>query len=105
LSEAPSPFTHTDAGILVAVRLSPKSSRARLDGVELDAAGKAWLKVRVTAPPEKGKANAALLKQLAKSWGLPVRRLAIRAGARDRRKLVLIEGGDSELARELATAL
>jgi uncharacterized protein (TIGR00251 family) len=89
------------AGVRVAVWLSPRSASAGLDGVVLDAAGKAWLKVRVTAAPEGGKANAQLLKLLAKAWRLTPGRLEIAAGAKDRRKTVLIKDGDKALISAL----
>lgn len=104
MSEAASPFSLGRDGLRVAIRLTPKSSRARIDGVERDADGRAWLKVRVGAAPEKGKANAALLKLLAKAWDLPPSRLAIAAGAKDRRKTVLIEDADEALAKRLQAA-
>ncbi len=93
----PSPFHVGAAGVRVAVRLSPRAARAGLDGVMLDAAGQAWLKVRVTAPPEDGKANAQMIKLLAKAWRLAPSRLEIAAGAKDRRKTVLIKDGDRAL--------
>ena len=105
MSEAPSPFSPSRDGLRVAIRLTPKSSRARIDGIEHDGQGRAWLKVRVSAAPEKGKANAALLKLLAKAWDLAPSRLAIAAGAKDRRKTVLIEDADEALAKRLQATL
>ena len=105
MSEAPSPFSLGRDGLRIAVRLTPKSSRARIEGVERDADGRAWLKVRVSAAPEKGKANAALLKLLAKAWDLAPSRVAIAAGAKERRKAVLIEDGDEALAKRLQATL
>jgi len=54
------------------------------------------LRARVTAVPEKGKANAALIKLLAKAWKLPRNSLTVAAGAQDRRKTVHI-AGDPEI--------
>jgi uncharacterized protein (TIGR00251 family) len=105
LSEPPSPFGLGRDGLRVAVRLTPKSSRARIDGIERDADGRAWLKARVSAAPEKGKANAALLKLLAKAWDLPPSRLTIATGAKDRRKTVLIKDADEALAKRLQATL
>ena len=65
-----------------------------------DACGAA-VKARVTAAPEKGRANAALLKLLAREWGVPGNRLAVVAGAGARRKTVLVSGDAETLLRSL----
>ena len=52
------------AGIMLAVRLTPKSGRDEIVGVEAFG-GEAVLKARVRAVPEGGKANAALEKLIA----------------------------------------
>lgn len=50
------------------------------------------LKVRVSAPPERGKANAAVEELLAAALGLPRERVKIVAGASSPRKIVEIDG-------------
>lgn len=92
------PFTEVADGLRVAVRLNPRASRAGVAGVGTDAAGEAYLKVRVNAPPEGGKANAALIRLLAKAWGVAPSRVTLAAGAKDRRKTVHVEGEAAELA-------
>lgn len=82
-----------DGGCLVSVRLTPKASRARIEGIARDADGRSWLKVSVTAVPENGKANAALIALLAKAWRLPKGSLAVTAGATARRKTLRIAPG------------
>ena len=98
----PSPVRPTAGGVTVAVRLIPKASADRIEGAATTADGTAVLRARVTAAPENGKANAALIKLLAKTWKLPKSALTIAAGARDRRKLVHIAGDTSGLTRRLA---
>ncbi|MBI5467291.1 MAG: DUF167 domain-containing protein [Candidatus Kerfeldbacteria bacterium] len=44
--------------------------------------------VRVTAPADDGKANAAVLRLLAQYLAVPVSRLTIQRGARSRRKVI-----------------
>jgi len=76
------------------LRLTPKASRNALSGVVEDAEGKQAVKAGVTAVPEKGKANAALIKMLAKEWKLPKSAFALVAGETDRRKTLEIDHGD-----------
>jgi len=52
------------------VRVPPKASRTQIQGLETDADCVTRLKVQVTAVPEKGKANQAVIKLLAKELGL-----------------------------------
>ncbi len=96
-----SPFETVPGGLRVALKVVPKAARAGIAGVESDAADRAALKVKVTEAPEGGKANAALVKLLAKAWKMPKSALRIVAGARDRRKTLLIEGDPAELEARL----
>ncbi len=96
------PFSAVSGGVRVHVRLAPKSARNRIDGIHADAGGRALLKIAVTAPPEGGKANAALIKLLAKEWRLPKSALVITAGATKRRKVLTIEGDTNQLMDRLA---
>ncbi len=66
-----------------------------------DAAGRAFLKARVRAVPEDGKANAALLKLLAKTIGVPKSAVTLVAGHTSRVKTLRLTGD----AGRLATAL
>lgn len=74
------------------MRLSPGAGRNRIEGLVEDADGVPMLKVAVTAPPEGGKANGALVKLLAKAWRLPKTTIGITAGATSRRKTLLVRG-------------
>ena len=87
-----SPFAATPSGVRLAVRLTPKASRTAFQGVVQEADGSPALRVCVTAVPENGKANAALIAFLAKSWKLPKSAFSIVSGATDRRKSMLIAG-------------
>lgn len=88
-----SPLENAGGRLRLSVRLQPGAGRNEAGGVELDAAGKAFLRVRVTEPPEGGKANRALIRLLAKAWRIPATSIAVVAGARDRRKILEIDGG------------
>ncbi len=83
------------------IRLTPKAARSRIEGVGAGADGTPVLKVAVTAPPEKGKANAAMIKLLAKAWRLPKTSMAITAGATARRKTLLVTGDGKALVARL----
>ena len=88
-------------GVRVAVHLQPGARREALGGsVEL-ADGAILIKAWVTAPPEGGKANARLLALVAKAWKLQKRSLEIAAGAKDRRKSILVHGDPDLLLSRL----
>lgn len=74
----------------------------RIDGIETRSDGLPVLKMRIRAVPEKGLANEAMLKLLAKMLGLPASRARLISGDTARRKSVLLEGEGEELARRLA---
>ena len=69
------------------VWVQPRASREKIVGMMGDA-----LKVAVTAPPEKGKANKAAAKLLAGELGLPVKAVTVVSGTACRRKVVSVEG-------------
>ena len=81
------------------MQVAPKASRERIEGMQEQADGGTALKVAVTAAPEGGKANAAVVKLLAKAWRLPKSAFEIRAGASARRKVLFISGDAGDLAR------
>lgn len=78
-------------GDVIPIHAYPKSPANRIEGWVEDASGQHWLKVRVTAAPEDGKANKALLKLLAKTWNLPVSSLSVVSGETSRYKRVLYQ--------------
>lgn len=86
------PFSAHAAGVAIAMRLRPGASANRIDGVQTMADGSRRLAVRVTAVPEKGKANQAMVKLLAKTWHVPRSRLVVIAGAKDSNKTILLQG-------------
>ena len=67
-----------------------------------DAAGDAWLAVKVTAPPDGGRANEAVLKLLAKALGVPASACRLAAGATSRWKRVHVLGDPEALASRAA---
>ena len=101
MASSDSPFRLAGDRLLVDLRLQPGASRAKVDGLAVLDDGATVLKVRVTEPPEGGKANAALIKLLAKAWKLPKSALTLVAGHTDRRKTLAVEGDPAALKREL----
>ncbi len=83
------------------MRLTPRARAERIDGIVTDADGQPVLKAAVTAPPEQGRANAALIALLAKAWRLPKSSISIAAGATGRRKIVMIQGDTDDLMKRL----
>jgi uncharacterized protein len=77
----------------VRLRVSPGARKTELAGRH----GDGW-KVRVSAPPEDGRANDAVLELLAKRVGLPRRALSIVSGHRGRDKVVEMSGIDADEA-------
>ncbi len=72
-------------GLTFDIQVIPHASRAEILG-EQDGA----LKIRVTAPPVEGAANEACIKLLADKLGLKKSQMEIFAGAKSRRKTVMI---------------
>ena len=89
---AASPFRPVAGGVRVAVQLQPAARRDALGAPVALADGALRIRAWVTAPPEGGKANARLLALLAKAWRLPKSSLEVAAGAKERRKSVLVRG-------------
>lgn len=89
---AAAPWSPVTGGISLAVRLTPKSSRSAIDGIEVRSDGTVVLKVRVRAAPAEGQANAELIRLLAKAVGVPQRDVILAFGATSRLKRLIISG-------------
>ena len=75
----------------LSVRVTPNTSADRIEELTYDADGRPSLKIRVRAVPEKGKANGAVEKLLAKALGLPKSAVKVVTGQTSRTKGVDIE--------------
>lgn len=98
------PWRHGGACVIVRVRLTPKSSKDAVDGIEETVDGAA-LKARVRAVPADGEANAALLKLLAHWLGMGQGSLRLAKGGKSRVKSVEITGNVEEIEAWLAERL
>ena len=88
-------ITTTSAGVVLPVRASPGSKRDCLAGEHAGA-----LKVAVSAPPDKGKANEAIIALLSEILQLPKSNITLISGATSRQKKFLIEGIGSDVLLE-----
>lgn len=93
-------MNHSADCLLLIVRVTPQSSKNALEGWILHK-GEEVLKMRVTAPPAKGKANEAVLHLLADTLGIPKSRLTLINGPTCRRKVIKIEGNPLDLEKKL----
>ena len=85
------------------VRLTPAGGADRIDGRAFDAEGVLYIKARVRAAPEDGKANAALEALLAKALGVAKSNVSVTRGQTARMKTVEVDGAsESEIAAILA---
>jgi uncharacterized protein (TIGR00251 family) len=82
------------------LRVSPGARNAHVVGRH----GDAW-KVRVTAPPEGGRANDAVVQLLAEALSLPRNAVTVVSGHSARDKIVQLAGLDStQIERRLSSA-
>ena len=94
------PAAPDDQGIVIHVRLTPKSNEARIGGIEMRGE-KPALKAHVTAPPEDGKANAALIALVAGWLGVAKSKVSVASGQKSRMKTVRVAGAAPELMEKL----
>ncbi|MBA8832981.1 MULTISPECIES: DUF167 domain-containing protein [Rhizobium] len=99
------PWSLFDDHLRLAVRLTPNGGRDAIDGIEADGEGETFLKARVTAVPEKGKANKALILLIAKSVRIPKSSVSLVSGETARKKILRIDGDPEDLVIKLETVL
>ena len=85
------------------VRVYPASRRTSVGG-RYGSSEPPVLVVRVAAPATDGKANDAVLASLAAAFNVPRRNARLVSGARNRTKVVEVEGADSEQLTGLIAA-
>jgi uncharacterized protein (TIGR00251 family) len=99
------PWSLFDDHLRLAVRLTPNGGRDAIDGIEADSEGETFLKARVTAVPEKGKANKALILLIAKSLRIPKSSVSLVSGETARKKILRIDGDPEDLVKKLEIVL
>jgi uncharacterized protein (TIGR00251 family) len=77
--------------ITLTLHIQPGAKRTDVAGLHGEA-----LKIRLAAPPIEGRANEALLKFIAESFGVPVRQVELKQGGQSRHKVVAVTGSKVE---------
>ena len=89
----PDPITATGDGVVLLIKVVPRSRRSAFDGLHGGA-----FRVRLLAPPVEGAANAELLALVAETLRVPRRNVSIQSGEHARGKRVLVNGITAEYA-------
>lgn len=84
-------FTETEKSIIFTVRIVPRASKSEIIG-ELAGA----LKIRISAPPVDGAANAELVKFLSKTFGVSKSEIEILSGSAAKIKLIKVSNPKRE---------
>ena len=90
----------TGTTLRFSVLVVPRSSKNAIMGVHGGA-----LKIKLTAPPVDGKANAMCVKYLSRQLHVPRSAMRITAGAAARTKEITVETGDTDEWREMLRRL
>lgn len=104
MTEDATPWRKRGTCVIVRVRLTPKSSKDAIDGIEATIEGPA-LKARVRALPSEGEANAALEKLVASWLGVPKSSVKLAQGGKSRVKSLEISGDMAWLEARLTERL
>jgi hypothetical protein len=91
------PWRYSTEGVSVALRVTPRSGRDDIDGIETLANGRTVLKVRVRAIAEGGEANRAVTELLARALGVPKAKVRLLSGVTSRLKQIAIDGDPAKL--------
>ena len=93
-------YNPTCQGYLLKLHVVPGSRKTAVAGLHGDR-----LKVKVAAPPEKGRANEELLEFLARSLQVPRKVVHLASGAASRAKVVAVNDLSPDLRSRLAGLL
>jgi uncharacterized protein (TIGR00251 family) len=95
------PWRYSIQGISVALRVTPRSGRDDIDGVETLANGRSVVKVRVRAIADGGEANRAVTELIAKALGVTKASVRILSGTTSRLKQIAVDGDPAKLGAVL----
>lgn len=91
---------HED-GVRVTVKVTPKAGRTAITGTQAAADGSRMLKVSVTEAAADGRANAALIRLLAKAWDVARSDIRIILGQAQRIKTLAVSGEATALRQRI----
>lgn len=86
-------------GVILPVRATPSAKHNAIGGIH-----DGMLKISVTAPADDGRANAAIVKLLAKALKISKSRVQLLSGATQRQKKFLLEDVELATVASLATS-
>jgi len=81
------PYSKARDGIIIEVKVDPRSSRNEIVG-----AVDKIIRIKLTAPPVGGAANALLIELLAEKFGIRKSDISIMKGESSRHKLIKLRG-------------
>src|SRR3989337_4148224 len=84
-------YSKEESEVTIEVQVQPKSSRDEIFGLQ-----NGRFKVKVTAPPEDGKANERLIELIARALGVSKPYVKIVRGETSRIKILKIKGVDRD---------
>ncbi len=93
-------FHPTCQGYLLKLHVVPGARQTAVAGLHGER-----IKIKVAAPPEKGRANEALLEFLARALKVPRQAVHLTSGATSRAKVVAIDDLSPDLKSRLAALL
>ena len=94
-------YDKTSDSIIIRVRVTPNSSKCALSCIFTDANGLDYLKINLTAVPEKGKANQELIKFLSKWLKQSKSAFTLICGETDRYKRLQLTAADLSVTEQI----
>ncbi|MFV0432014.1 MAG: DUF167 family protein [Alphaproteobacteria bacterium] len=85
------PLVQKKGEVFLHIRLTPNGNSDEFLGIDKDEYGQEFLKIKVRAIPEKGKANKALIAFIAKECHMAKSLILVASGETQRRKILKID--------------
>jgi uncharacterized protein (TIGR00251 family) len=92
------PFEESKEGLTLKLDVVPKAGKFEIAGF----GGTGSLKIKVKSPPEKGKANEEIVKQLSRRF---CAKAEVMAGKFSRKKKILLRGNPQKIASKIISTL
>ena len=96
------PVSQQQGQTVLSVRVTPKASQNAVTGLYTAADGHVSLSIKVTAAPDKGKANKAVIEVLSDELGFAKTAFVLIRGETDRNKLLAFSGSGNALVERIA---